>query len=151
MLAEADMMSCAISHEEYFLPDVAMGDASGLKSLKQAWRWSRQCGDPERQLKRVESITLGVMTATAELSLTVTEGTLDSFFPKLQRKNPNMSKRLLGQRLQLTCSITFLLDEETGRVAQLEHDVDFVAPLLHVLGSLEDVSSALNDHSSCSK
>ncbi|EGZ29334.1 hypothetical protein PHYSODRAFT_344025 [Phytophthora sojae] len=138
-------------YQEYFSPDVALGETCGLKSfMEQACRWSTYFDHPDLQLKRVESTAPGVMTATARLSVTVTERSMGSFFPSLKctrRDDDNdraeLAGRLLGQRLQLNCSITFLLDEETGRVAHLERDVDFVGPLLRVLGSLEDVSSVL--------
>ncbi|EGZ24851.1 hypothetical protein PHYSODRAFT_296788 [Phytophthora sojae] len=149
---ETNLASYRAFYEEYFLPDVAMGDSVGVNALtEQTLVWSTVFGDPELQLKRIESTAPGVMTATAKLSVTVTRLALRKFLPNLLRyKNlhniqgdlAELGERL-GQRLRLGCSMDFFLDDETGRVARLECNVDFVAPSLRVLGSLKDLSSAL--------
>ncbi|KAE9317899.1 hypothetical protein PF008_g18629 [Phytophthora fragariae] len=94
--------------ERAFAHDAAMGDLRGVDALMEQLRLYSQCfDDPRLQLKRIESVAAGVMTAHVKLSVTVTEFTLKRIFPHLGGQhggyNSNgLYERLLGQRLEFT-------------------------------------------------
>ncbi|KAE8999954.1 hypothetical protein PR002_g18313 [Phytophthora rubi] len=70
--------------ERAFAHDAAMGDLRGVDALMKQLRLYSQCfDDPRLQLKRIESVAAGVMTAHVKLSVTVTEFTLKRIFPHL--------------------------------------------------------------------
>ncbi|KAJ8535081.1 hypothetical protein ON010_g13657 [Phytophthora cinnamomi] len=138
--------------ERAFAHDVAMGDLRGVDALMEQLRQYSQCfGDPHLQLKCIESVSAGVMAAQVELSVTVTELTLKHIFPHLMNDANSDTKeqgkmlcdRLLGKRLQLSCTMNFLFDDLTCRVVRLEACIDFATALFRVFGDLEDVSLAL--------
>ncbi|OWZ17819.1 Bzip transcription factor [Phytophthora megakarya] len=123
--------------------NVAMGELQGVDALMEQLRlYSQYFGSPKLKLQRVESVAPGVMTATAKLSLTVTEFTLQHVFPHLAESTDRsqLCQRLVGQRLECNSSLTFLFDEDSGRVVRLETSFDLVQPLLGVLGNIKDVS-----------
>ncbi|EGZ24852.1 hypothetical protein PHYSODRAFT_479772 [Phytophthora sojae] len=137
--------------ERAFAHDAAMGERRGADALMEQLRLYSQCfGDPRLQLKRIESVFAGVMAARVRLSVTVTEFTLKHVFPHPEAKGgeangQRLYERLLGQRLDLDCTMNFLFDDLSCRVARLETKVDLMTPLLRVLGSLKDVASVLEN------
>ncbi|KAF4314695.1 hypothetical protein G195_011629, partial [Phytophthora kernoviae 00238/432] len=129
-------------------PDVAMGELHGFDSLmEQLRRYSQYFDEPQIQLERIETLALGVLSATATLSLTITETTLRYVFQQSEKSSGGMSEdedkslwtRLVGERLGCRCSINFLFDEKSGRVERLEPSIDFMSPLLRALRGVEDV------------
>ncbi|OWZ00032.1 Bzip transcription factor [Phytophthora megakarya] len=139
--------------ERAFAHNTAMGELQGVDALMEQLRLYSQCfGRPMLQLQCVESVTPGVMTAVAKLSLTMSEVTLQHVFPHLAESTDDaddrseLYQRLLGQRLDCSSSMTFLFDEGSGRVVRLETCVDVVTPLLRVLGNVKDVLDVL-EHS----
>ncbi|KAL4160849.1 hypothetical protein PRNP1_001407 [Phytophthora ramorum] len=137
--------------QESFSPDAAVGDLSGVDVLEELRRFPMNFGSPQLQLQRIDSVAPGVLTATARLSATVTELTFRNVFPSLVKEMRRGSddermalrERLSNQRLECSCTVNFLFDEETGRVERVEPNVDFTVPLSEVLGNLENVAIAL--------
>ncbi|KAF4137242.1 hypothetical protein GN958_ATG13565 [Phytophthora infestans] len=132
--------------ERAFAHDAAMGELRGVDALmEQLLLFSQYFGQPHLKLQRIESVAPGVMAARAKLSVTVTELTLRHAFPHLAGGEDRvlLFQRLLGQRLECDCSLSFLFDEDSERVARLEVSIDLATPLYEVLGSLKDVSNVL--------
>ncbi|GMF31462.1 unnamed protein product [Phytophthora lilii] len=133
--------------QTYFSP--RMDDLSGVDILLERFsRCSMHCDDPQLKLTRIESTAVGVMTATANLSLTVNELTLHYVFPNLTTEKDDidrvtLDKQLLGERLNCSCTAIFFLDEETGGVVHAEVRIDIMKALLRVVGNLKDVFTAL--------
>ncbi|EGZ24849.1 hypothetical protein PHYSODRAFT_256931 [Phytophthora sojae] len=135
--------------ERAFAHDAAMGERRGADVLMEQLRLYSQCfGDPRLQLKRIESVFAGVMAARVRLSVTVTEFTLKHVFPHPEAKGgeangQRLYERLLGQRLDLDCTMNFLFDDLSCRVARLETNINLAAAFLQALGNVEDVARAL--------
>ncbi|OWZ08532.1 Bzip transcription factor [Phytophthora megakarya] len=134
--------------ERSFSSEMAVGDLRGSEALiDQLRQYAQYFGSPKLRLQRVESMAPGVLTATANLSLTVTEFTVQYIFSQGQEYTgrddgrSNVYQRLLGQRLECWCSLTYLFDENI--VSRLESNIDMIQPLLRVLGSIRDVSEVL--------
>ncbi|KAG7391591.1 hypothetical protein PHYPSEUDO_004093 [Phytophthora pseudosyringae] len=132
-----------------FTSNVAVGGVSGIDTVIEQWRRvSQYFGDTQLQLQRVESVVQGVITASAKLRFTVTELTLRQLFPHVlefepQSKydvHPFLRERLLGQHIDCSVSVTFLFDDENGRVTRVEPQIDLMPGLLRVLRNLSDVS-----------
>ncbi|KAE8999953.1 hypothetical protein PR003_g15378 [Phytophthora rubi] len=141
--------------QQSFRHDVTMGSVSGTNALlEQLRRYALYFSDPQIQLKRVESVAPGVLTASALLSVTVSEFTLRCVFPHLEKANSSdadaavdeyraLREKLLGQRLSCSCEMTLLLDGESDRVVRLETSINLVESLFRVLGSAGDVVDVL--------
>ncbi|OWZ03390.1 Bzip transcription factor [Phytophthora megakarya] len=104
--------------EPSFSHDIFMGNVCGLDAVMQQLQcYSQYFGFPQIQLRRVEERAPGVLTATARLSLTITELTLRRLFPLISREprskyDTNWGDRLVGQRLECSCSLNFLFDAD---------------------------------------
>ncbi|KAG4038630.1 hypothetical protein PC123_g25806 [Phytophthora cactorum] len=149
--------------QEYFVravmtPDVEFGELCGVDALIDQWqRYSLAFGSLYFQLNQMEMQPFGAMEALATLSLTITEATLRYVFPHLLRQTSDnndeesasatitspLGTRLLGQRLDCRYSVRFSWDDSSGRVTRLRGTMDFLTPLLRVLGNLEEVSFVL--------
>ncbi|KAE9295637.1 hypothetical protein PF008_g24209 [Phytophthora fragariae] len=141
--------------QKSFTHDVSMCSVSGTNALlEQLRRYALYFSDPQIQLKRVESVAPGVLTASARLSVTVSEFTLRCVFPHLENTNSSdadaaddeyrgLREKLLGQRLSCSCEMTLLLDGESDRVVRLETSINLVESLFRVLGSAGDVVDVL--------
>ncbi|RLN91876.1 hypothetical protein BBJ28_00024734, partial [Nothophytophthora sp. Chile5] len=128
--------------------DVAVGELRGIDALFEQWRrYSAYYKDLHLELERLEKAPDGAIIASAELSVTVTDGTLQHVFPHLLDPARGdcllLGARLLGQRLRCRCSMRFEWDNVSMRVAQLEVMMDLVTPLLRILGTLENVANVL--------
>ncbi|KAL4109851.1 hypothetical protein PRIC1_001546 [Phytophthora ramorum] len=145
--------------QKSFTHDVAMGELSGVKALlEQLRRCSLYFGDPQLHLQHVEEVVPGVLTASARLGVTVSEFTLQCVFPHLNEAKEGetedededeegrrlLREKLLGQRLDCSCKITFLTDEDTGRVVRLETSVDWMGALCRLLHDASVVASVLS-------
>ncbi|KAG6608810.1 Bzip transcription factor [Phytophthora cinnamomi] len=150
MMKDAETRQSLSVLQKSFTLDVAMGSLSGMDALlDQLRRYSLYFGEPHIQLKRVESMVPGVLTASARLSVTVSEFTLRRVFPHLEKPTTcnghdrdayrAVREKLLGQRLDCSCELVFLVDEETGRVERLETSVNLVESLFDVMKSVEGV------------
>ncbi|OWY91978.1 Bzip transcription factor, partial [Phytophthora megakarya] len=109
--------------------------------------------DLELKLQRIKALTPRVLTAKAQLCVTVVIVTMEKLFPHLvenisrrvNKHRRSLHDRLLGQRLTLNCSMTFLFDEESFRVLRIETSIDWVSALLMVLETLKDVADVLEN------
>ncbi|OWZ20557.1 Bzip transcription factor [Phytophthora megakarya] len=146
----SDTRQILVLLERAFAPDVAMGEVRGVDVLMHQLRlYSLHFGSPSLRLKGVKSLGPGILTATAHLSLAVTEITLKHVFPRVAVHVPAFGdggpsclyQRLLLQRLTCTSSLTFLFEE--GRVGHLETSIDLCTPLLRVLGNIKGLSEVL--------
>ncbi|RLN86741.1 hypothetical protein BBJ28_00003475 [Nothophytophthora sp. Chile5] len=123
------------------MPDVT-------KALMEEWRRvSAQYKDLHFQLEHMEKTSNCLIAATARLSVTITTTTLEQVFPHLVESEAvedlTLAVRLLGSRLAYPCLVLFEWDEATNLIVRLETDVDWVTPLLQLLGSLKDVVHVL--------
>ncbi|KAG2779824.1 hypothetical protein PC129_g4554 [Phytophthora cactorum] len=126
-----------------FAGDAGFGDLYGMTALtKQLRCYWYYFEDPTIQLQRVDSEAPGIVTATAKISITVSDFTVQVLFSHLQKakRTPEGNDahrpsrdQLLGQRFHCECVITFFLDEETSRVSYVSTSVDLVGPLLHAI------------------
>ncbi|KAK1934138.1 bZIP transcription factor 1 [Phytophthora citrophthora] len=154
MVQNAEARPILAMLQESFAHDVGMGDLNGMDALlEQVRRYALYFCDPKVHLKLVEELVPGVLTATAQFTATVSEFTLRCIFPHLQTPRPGddiedeiraLREKMLGQSLHCSCKMTFMIDEETGRVARLEASFDWMSPLIRLLGNVDDVSSMLN-------
>ncbi|GMF91606.1 unnamed protein product [Phytophthora fragariaefolia] len=141
--------------EKSFTHDVSMGSVTGMNAVLEQLRcYSLYFGEPQIQLKRMESVAPGVLTASARVSLTISDFTLHCVFPHLEKPNGNegaigvdkhrvLRDKLLGQRLNCTCEMTFFFDEALGRVVRLETNINLAESLFQLLGSTRAVANVL--------
>ncbi|POM78095.1 Bzip transcription factor [Phytophthora palmivora] len=128
--------------ERSFAHDAAFGDLCGFGSLiEQLQCFSQYFADPQLKLLQIESVTPGVMAARAKLGVTVSKLSLKKIFV-VDDCTP-WHNHLLGQRLELNCTMNFLFDGESSRVVRLECNIDLMVALLRSLKSLNDVSDVL--------
>ncbi|KAG2785732.1 hypothetical protein PC129_g13407 [Phytophthora cactorum] len=152
MKNHAEMRQILAILERSFAHDAAMGELRGVEALiEQLLLFSQYSGTPLLKLQRIESVAPGVMAARAKLSMTVTELTLRHAFPHLEKPASDdrgggrglLYQRLLGQRVECNCSLTFLFDEDSDRVVRLETSIDLTTALLELFCSLKDVAKVL--------
>jgi hypothetical protein len=134
--------------ERSFAHNAAMGDLQGADALMEQLRsYLQYFGEPRLQLQQIESVAPGVMVTKASLSVTLTEPTFQHLFPHIVKleneQRHSLHNRLLGKRLQLSCSMRFLFDDESSSVVRLETNIDLVKALHRVLGNLADVAEVL--------
>ncbi|KAG1705322.1 hypothetical protein DVH05_004253 [Phytophthora capsici] len=154
MMRNAEVQPILATLRESFAHDVGMGNLNGVDTLvQQVRRYALYFCDPKVHLKQVEELVPGVLTATAQFTAAVSEFTLRCIFPHLQAPRPGddvegeirvLREKMLGQSLHCSCRMTFMVDEETGRVVRLETSFDWMGPLVRLLGNVNDVSSILN-------
>ncbi|KAF4128543.1 hypothetical protein GN958_ATG22262 [Phytophthora infestans] len=150
---DGDLKHTLTALEKSFALNVALGDLHGVKELvSQLYKYSQYFSNPRVHLKRVEEMAEGIVTASAKLSLAVSEITVRSIFPHLikvsrSKYDPRLSAdgRLVGQTLECECALTLCFDDESGRVARMEITIDWISALSQVLGKLGDVSTVLQD------
>ncbi|KAE8980133.1 hypothetical protein PF010_g15650 [Phytophthora fragariae] len=148
MMKHADTRQRLAFLEKAFAHNVSMGDLRGINALMDQWRrYSLYFEEPHLELKRVEVIAKGVVSATATFSVTITDFTLRCVLPELAtcggRKTLQLKKNLLGKRMDCNCSMRFRFDEASGRVVRLEPKIDLVTPMLRILGNIKDVTAEL--------
>ncbi|KAG7397009.1 hypothetical protein PHYBOEH_001459 [Phytophthora boehmeriae] len=149
MMKHAETRQALEFLQKSFVHDVGFGGLRGINALMDQWRrYSLYFEDPHLELKQVTVLTTGILCASATLRVTITEFTLRCIFPHLIDEEDldemmSLEDRLLGQRVEYSCSMRFFFDELNGRVVRLEATVDWMPPLLRLLGSLECVSKVL--------
>ncbi|TMW64633.1 hypothetical protein Poli38472_011513 [Pythium oligandrum] len=89
---------------------------------------------PNAPTLRVEGVLCGY----------ITHDTLVEVFPRVLEFYPHLAARMIGAFVEYPCTLMCHFNEE-GRIAILDSEVDFVAPLAHVLGDVRDVALVLND------
>ncbi|KAG2524228.1 hypothetical protein BBO99_00004459 [Phytophthora kernoviae] len=126
--------------------DVAMGELHGFDPLLAQVRcYPLYFGHPNLELNQVEMVAPSIMSATATLSLTINELTLERVFPHLKKLNTSyggiehksLCRRLVGQRLNCSCTMTFLFNEENQHLERLEVSMGLLPSLVQALGDME--------------
>jgi len=141
-----------LQDQELFLRATVHDEVDAL--IEQWQRYSCCFGSLSLKLLRMEEQPFGAMATSSTLSLTITETTLRNVFPHLVGRTSaddterhdtylRIGSRLLGRRLDCQCRVRFSWDDESGRVTRLDATMDLLSPLLRALGSVEDVSYAL--------
>lgn len=142
--------------ESSMAPELRLGwDVCGVGALVEQWRrYSQYHDDPVLELlgaRQVENVALNssvgsMVHATASLSVTFTRETIVHVFPHLSSGTTaaatRIAKTLVGARVTYPWSVVFEFDEHCA-VQRLTSSADFVAPLMSVLRSAEDVSVVL--------
>ncbi|KAG3154327.1 hypothetical protein PC128_g22386 [Phytophthora cactorum] len=141
--------------EKSMASEVADGLLLGPNALLANWKMiSLYFDDVDFKLERLEErSTDSVLVATTVTSFTVTSDTLRIVFPHLNSDGEGgngggewsaLANKLAGQRLVLHGSVKFYWDNSTDRVVRMETRSDLLTPMLHILGSLKDVSLAFS-------
>ncbi|KAG7383162.1 hypothetical protein PHYBOEH_010075 [Phytophthora boehmeriae] len=129
--------------------DVALGDLRGVEELVDQWRrYSTFFKELYFERESMIETSAQSVLAVATLTVTVSEATFQDVFPHLSDEGQDgraaaLRSRLLGQRLFLPCSVSFEMDETCHSVERIDMSVDFLMPLAHGLGSMEDASFVL--------
>ncbi|KAK1930298.1 bZIP transcription factor 1 [Phytophthora citrophthora] len=138
-----------VKHQLAFLrscmtEDVNLGERVGVDALMDQWHLHASTfSSLYFHLDKIERTTDRFVSVTAALNVTVSGTTLEKVFPLLE--DQSLGSRLLGQRLQFPCSLCFEWDATVCRVSSLETTMNFMTPLLRVLGNLEDVALVLKN------
>ncbi|OWZ23482.1 hypothetical protein PHMEG_0001612 [Phytophthora megakarya] len=127
--------------------DVMDGTLRGVDALLESWRlFSVYHADVQLQLQRLETSPRGSVVATAKTAITITENTLRNLYPHLlvdafgNNEWSPLAHRLLNQHIEMESTICFDWDHSSGRVVYVETKRDILTPMLHLLGSLANVS-----------
>ncbi|ETI37937.1 hypothetical protein F443_16219 [Phytophthora nicotianae P1569] len=124
---------------------VIVGKFQGVDALIEQWR--RYCtyfDNVEFRLGELEFSSPNIVWTRSTMSVSITEKTLEKVFPHLlEAEQLRLRSKLLSQRLVLPCRVCFEWNEVSKRVVRLDTMVDFITPLLDVLGNLDSVALAL--------
>lgn len=132
-------------------PDVMDGYRCGPEALLKKWKlFSQFFADVHIELERLEKgVTADSLVAITTTSVTISEATMSTVFPRLNAdghsiddggKRSRLAHKLLNQRLIMSGSVRFVWDKASDCVVKIESQSDMLTPMLGVLGSLEDVS-----------
>lgn len=104
-MKHADTRQSLAFLEKAFVHDVAMGDLRGINALMDQWRrYSLYFEEPHLELNRVEVLVKGVVSATATLSVTITDFTLRCVLPELatcKTQSASAEQDSAGEALEL--------------------------------------------------
>ncbi|KAG6951378.1 hypothetical protein JG688_00013761 [Phytophthora aleatoria] len=124
--------------------DVVNGHQCGVEAILAKWRlFSEYFDDVYVELEKLEkSATSHSLVAITTTSVTISERTMRTVFPHLNSDGQGGAegRRLLNQRFVMRGSVRFDWDSATDCVVSIQSQSDMLTPLLHVLGTLEDVS-----------
>ncbi|KAL3657587.1 hypothetical protein V7S43_017554 [Phytophthora oleae] len=124
-------------------PDVLYNAGRGVEAILKNWTYfSLWFKDVEVQLEGLKKNGQESLIARTTTTFLITEKTVASVFPHLCGPDADgrLASKLLGQRIVLQGSTRFDWDSGYGRVTSVISESDMLTPMLHVLGSLEDVS-----------
>ncbi|OWZ17755.1 hypothetical protein PHMEG_0008255 [Phytophthora megakarya] len=132
-------------------PDLEAGTFRGLAALARNWNaFTLFFQDVQIRLGRLDEIAENSLVATTTTSITITRNSLCYIFPHLMRHGldrgeggnqwSHIASSLLNRRIVMSGSVHFNWDSANKRVVGLFTQADMVSPLLHLLGSLEDIS-----------
>ncbi|OWZ21465.1 Bzip transcription factor [Phytophthora megakarya] len=133
--------------------DVLIGEQRGVEAMVELWkRCTYYFDDLHFRLKHMTKVSENFIAATASLTVTVSEATLQLCLPSNEEFRRNTAQeakmatvrsKLLGQRLVFPCRLSFEYNEATKRIVRLENSVDLLSSLIQVLGSIEDAAFVL--------
>eukprot|EP00644_Phytophthora_capsici_P005999 jgi/Phyca11/559069/estExt2_Genewise1.C_PHYCAscaffold_21038 len=123
--------------------DVIGDTGFGVQSLLDGWKQlSMYHEDLEIELIRLDIGPDEDLIATVRSATTMSEKALRHGFPHLFHDGEwtPLGKKLLGQRMVMHGAVSFVWNEDNGRVSSLQYSVDMLTPVMQVLGNLEDVA-----------
>lgn len=122
-------------------PDVAHHAGFGLSSLVESWELFFQFfNDAEVELEHLERSAADSLIATTTTTVTITDNTLRHAFPRLRDDRSGVRSKLLNQRIVVCGRVQFVWGGADSRIVSVMTQSDLMAPMLRLLGSLEDVS-----------
>ncbi|ETL84268.1 hypothetical protein L917_15874 [Phytophthora nicotianae] len=141
--------------EKSMASDIVHGTLLGSRELLEKWQvFSSYFDEIDFKIKRLEENNVeSVLVATTTTSFTITSDSLRTVFPHLNNDGQGGSQggewsvlatKVVDQRLVLCGSVKFFWDDATDRVVRMETQSDLLTPMLHILGSLTDVSQVFN-------
>ncbi|KAK1948581.1 hypothetical protein P3T76_000870 [Phytophthora citrophthora] len=133
--------------KDFFIATMAedvMGDTGfGVQRLLDGWKQlSMYHEDMEIELIRLDVGPDEDLIATVRSATTMSEKALRHGFPHLfdDGEWTPLGVKLLDQRMVMHGVVSFVWDEDRGRVSSLQYSVDMLTPVMQVLGNLEDVA-----------
>ncbi|POM75322.1 Hypothetical protein PHPALM_7589 [Phytophthora palmivora] len=124
-------------------PNVMYNAGRGVEAIMRNWTYfSLWFKDVEVELDGIKKSGVDSLMAKTTTTFTITEKTLVSVFPHLvgNTAGRQLANKLLGRTIVMRGSTRFDWDSGYGRVTSVISESDMLTPMLHLLGSLEDVS-----------
>ncbi|OWY97956.1 hypothetical protein PHMEG_00031396 [Phytophthora megakarya] len=131
---------------ETISPNVAFNSEQGVEALIRNWQdLSQWFQDVHVELEELDKSVEGSVIAATRTSVTISEQTLRYVFPHLCESSilsrARYARHLVGQRLVMPGLARFKWDGANQCVASVTAQSDMLAPMLRVLGTLEDVAN----------
>ncbi|OWZ20414.1 hypothetical protein PHMEG_0005170 [Phytophthora megakarya] len=133
--------------------DVNLGDSCGVDALFDQWRSYSVYFEPlQLRLRRVSKVSDRFLWASATLSVTISEITIQNVFPHISAGHISLKRQerlscirlaLLNKRLILPYRLCFEWDDTRNRVVRILTTLDFFSPILHAVKSIEDAALVL--------
>ncbi|KAK1942615.1 bZIP transcription factor 1 [Phytophthora citrophthora] len=127
--------------------DVVNGGVWGVNAHLESWRlFSLYHDNVHLELESLEKGPENSIIATTKTGVTITENTLRNLYRHLlvnesdDTKWSPLAHRMLDQRIEMDGSIHFVCDPTTGRVTSLQTTTNLLAPILRLVGSIEDLA-----------
>ncbi|KAJ0392904.1 hypothetical protein P43SY_007142 [Pythium insidiosum] len=121
--------------------------SAGIRVFLQQWDLYTKCHIGLRftmeTLHSNGSTTAPVVTCTGRIGGYITRETLENVFPRVLQ-HPELMQRLIGVRVDYPYHMDVEFNSD-GRMVRYDVELDFVAALTSVLGSLRDVSFVMED------
>ncbi|GMF40959.1 unnamed protein product [Phytophthora lilii] len=131
-------------------PDVLVKSGRGVDAILEIWKAiSRRQDGLETSLVRLEHGEQDLLLASTKCTFTLTHSLLLHEFPHIFDEEGELlpvAAKLLDKKIVLPSSVRFVWDEATGSMTSVigkPFKNEMVAPLLKVLGNLEDVAWVL--------
>ncbi|KAG3110193.1 hypothetical protein PI124_g14816 [Phytophthora idaei] len=126
-------------------PDVVFNTQQGINAMISSWRYITYAFQAlEMELESLVRSVDGSLVATTRTSVSISEHTLRNVFPHLCGDGDadlnRLAGKLVGHRFHM-CGVTrFEWNAASRRISTVIAQADMLAPMLRLLGSLEDVS-----------
>ncbi|KAL4165901.1 hypothetical protein KRP22_014607 [Phytophthora ramorum] len=124
--------------------DVASAAGNGPDVVMESWGILQLFNNVKVQVGNMEKNADNSLVVSTRTSVTITSRTLSVLFPHLctDGGDDKLAQKLLNQRIDLSGSTRFQLDDASERVTSLVTQSDFFTPMLRLLGSLDAVAFA---------
>ncbi|OWZ12977.1 Bzip transcription factor [Phytophthora megakarya] len=128
--------------------DVLFNCDRGTDAIMKNWGFISSCFESvEMVLDGLAKNAFGSIVATTTTTVIFSEHTVDTLFPHLRRTDGNMremmstlGEKFVNEKIVMRGSTHFEWDSGYCRIARIQHQSDMITPVLHVLGTLENVS-----------
>ncbi|GLE09587.1 hypothetical protein PINS_up021315, partial [Pythium insidiosum] len=121
--------------------------SAGIRVFLQQWdlytKWHIGLRFTMETLHSTGSPSAPIVTCTGTIGGYITRETLENVFPRVLYQ-PELTQRLIGSRVDYPYRMEVEFNED-GRMVRYDVELDFVAALATVLGSLQDVSFVMED------